>query len=93
LRAAFTKKEEGNGFGNPELTQTNTKAIEVIEYISNAKSQDALELIGKIVWLNDGLKQLDISNLNYSEELFGGLKKALQNGLLLELPEDQDILK
>lgn len=93
LRAAFTKKEEGNGFGNPELTQTNTKAIEVIEYISNAKSQDALELIGKIVWLNNGLKQLDISNLNYSEELFGGLKRALQNGLLLELPEDQDILK
>ena len=39
------------------------------------------------------MKQLDVSNLNYSEELFGGLKRALQNGLLLELPEDQDILK
>jgi hypothetical protein len=34
-----------------------------------------------------------VQDLNYTKEMFGGLSKAVQIGILLDLPEDQDILK
>lgn len=93
LRAAFTKKQEGNGFGNPNLTQSRERGLAALAYLSKLDSQNADQLLGKIEWLNKGLRSLDVQDLNYTEEMFGGLSKAVQIGILLELSEDQDILK
>lgn len=93
LRLAFIKgDQQGKIEGNPKLKQTCQAGLNNLKVLGNSNIP-AKTLLDSINYFKNGLSSLNAKSLNYITELFGGMTQAVQVGLLLQLPTDQDILK